>query len=114
MKQDTLDKLVSRLDHLSPEELRSVFMRLVSEKGLLQDIFDALREGIILFDPAGNARFANKAAAGIYARFANCCTHPLKPSPAAPATGRTSATAASPSPETCRSTTPSPATITST
>ena len=68
MKQDTLDKLVSRLDHLSPEELRSVFMRLVSEKGLLQDIFDALREGIILFDPAGNARFANKAAAGIYAR----------------------------------------------
>ena len=24
MKQDTLDKLVSRLDHLDPEELRSV------------------------------------------------------------------------------------------
>ncbi len=68
MKQDTLDKIVTRLDHLSPEELRSVFMRLVSEKGLLQDIFDALRDGIILFDPAGHARFANKAAANIYAR----------------------------------------------
>lgn len=68
MKQDTLDKLVSRLDHLDPEELRSVFMRLVSEKGLLQDVFDALRDGIILFDPAGQARFANRAAAEIYAR----------------------------------------------
>ena len=68
MKQDTLDKLVSRLDHLDPEELRSVFMRLVSQKGLLQDVFDALRDGIILFDPEGQARFANKAAATIYAR----------------------------------------------
>ncbi len=68
MKQDTLDKLITRLDHISPEELRSVFMRLVSEKGLLQDVFDALRDGIILFDPSGQARFANKAAAAIYAR----------------------------------------------
>ncbi len=68
MKQDTIDKLVTRLDHLSPEELRSVFMRLVSDKGLLQDIFDALRDGIIIFDTQGQARFANKAAAAIYAR----------------------------------------------
>ncbi|MBE6416826.1 MAG: PAS domain-containing sensor histidine kinase [Akkermansiaceae bacterium] len=68
MKQDTIDKLVTRLDHLSPEELRSVFMRLVSDKGLLQDVFDALRDGIILFDAHGQARFANKAAAAIYAR----------------------------------------------
>ncbi len=68
MKQDTLDKLITRLDHLSPEELRSVFMRLVSEKGLLQDIFDTLRDGVILFDANGQARFANRAAADIYAR----------------------------------------------
>ena len=68
MKQDTLDKLISRLDHLDPEELRSVFMRLVSEKGLLQDVFDALRDGIILFDSDGSARFANRAAAAIYAQ----------------------------------------------
>ena len=68
MKQDTIDKLVTRLDHLSPEELRSVFMRLVSDKGLLQDVFDALRDGIILFDAHGQARFANKAATAIYAR----------------------------------------------
>lgn len=68
MKQDTIDKIVTRLDHLSPEELRSVFMRLVSDKGLLQDVFDALRDGIILFDAGGQARFANKAASAIYAR----------------------------------------------
>ncbi len=68
MKQDTIEKLVSRLDSLSPEELRHVFLRLASDKGLLQDVFDALRDGLILFDSHGQARLANKAAAGIYGR----------------------------------------------
>lgn len=68
MKRDTIDKIVSRLDTLDKEELRSVFMRLASDKGLLQDVFDALRDGLILFDNQGHARFANKAAAAIYGR----------------------------------------------
>lgn len=68
MKRDTLDKIVNRLDTLEPGELRQVFMRLASDKGLLQDVFDTLRDGIILFDRSGQARFANKAAAAIYAR----------------------------------------------
>lgn len=68
MNRDTMDKIVSRLDRLGEEELRRLFLRLASEKGLLQDVFDALRDGLILFDSEGNARFANKAACSIYAR----------------------------------------------
>lgn len=68
MNRDTLDKIVSRLDRLSTEELRQLFLRLASDKGLLQDVFDALRDGLILFDADGVARFANKAAERIYNR----------------------------------------------
>ncbi len=68
MKRETMDKVVQRLEHLGPVELRQLFMRLASEKGLLQDVFDALRDGLVLFDSEGRARFANKAAEQIYAR----------------------------------------------
>ena len=68
MKRDTLDKIVNRQEHLDTEELRHLFMRLASEKGLLQDVFDALRDGLILFDSEGAPRFANKAACAIYGR----------------------------------------------
>lgn len=68
MKKDTLDKIISRLDRLGTEELRRLFLRLASDKGLLQDVFDALRDGLILFDSEGTARFANKAAERIYNR----------------------------------------------
>lgn len=68
MNKDTLDKIVSRLDRLGTEELRQLFLRLASDKGLLQDVFDALRDGLILFDASGVARFANKAAERIYNR----------------------------------------------
>lgn len=68
MKRDTIEKIASRLDKLSPEDVRQLFLRLASEKGLLQEVFDALRDGIILFDTDGSARFANKAACTIYNR----------------------------------------------
>ncbi len=68
MKKDTLDKIVSRLDSLGTDELRGIFLRMAADKGLLQDVFDALRDGLILFDAEGHARLANRAAAKIYAR----------------------------------------------
>lgn len=68
MNPDTIEKIASRLDKLSPEDVRRLFLRLASEKGLLQEVFDALRDGIILFDADGSARFANKAACSIYNR----------------------------------------------
>ncbi len=68
MKRETLDKIVDRLDRLDAAQLRQLFMRMAAEKGLLQDVFDALRDGVILFDAEGRASFANKAAEQIYAR----------------------------------------------
>lgn len=68
MKRDTMDKIVDRLEHLGSEELRQLFLRLATEKGLLQEVFDALRDGLILFDAEGLPRFANKSACAIYNR----------------------------------------------
>ena len=68
MKRDTLDKIVNRLEHLEPDELRHLFMRLAAEKGLMQDVFDALRDGLILFDADGAASFANKSACAMFNR----------------------------------------------
>ena len=68
MKIDTIEKIASRLDKLSSEDVRRLFLRLATEKGLLQEVFDALRDGIILFAADGSARFANKAACSIYNR----------------------------------------------
>ncbi len=68
MKRETIDKIAARLDSLDSTELRHLFLRMASEKGLLQDVFDALRDGMVLFDAEGRASFANKAAVAIYAR----------------------------------------------
>ncbi len=68
MKRDTVEKIVARMDSMSPAEVRQLFLRLTAEKGLLQDVFDALRDGLILFAADGSARFANKAACTIYNR----------------------------------------------
>lgn len=73
MKRDTLDKIINRLEHLETDELRHLFIRLASEKGVLQDVFDALRDGLILFDADGKASFANKAACNLF----NCPMHEL-------------------------------------
>ena len=67
MKKETFEKIVERLDQLSSDELRQLFVRLSAERGLLQDVFDALRDGIVLFDIEGRASFTNKAALRIYA-----------------------------------------------
>lgn len=68
MNPQTLDKIVNRLDTLGTAELRQVFLRMASDKGLLQDVFDTLRDGLVLFDHEGKARMANKAAAAIYGK----------------------------------------------
>lgn len=68
MNRDTIGKIAARLDKLRPEEVRRLFLRLATEKGLLQEVCDALRDGIILFDADGSPTFANKAAEAIYGR----------------------------------------------
>ncbi|MDD5676529.1 MAG: ATP-binding protein [Kiritimatiellae bacterium] len=68
MKSGFLDKLIERLDKLDPESLHSLqtkLLRLMQEKGLLEAVFNALHEGIIVLDYQGYINYANSAAANL-------------------------------------------------
>lgn len=62
MKSGFLDKLIERLDKLDPGSVQNQFLHLVKEKGLLETIFQALQEGLIVLDGKGAIRYANRAA----------------------------------------------------
>ena len=62
MKPGFFDKLVDRLDHLDKGSLQTYFLRLAKEKGLMETIFQALEEGIIVLDPEAKIGYANRAA----------------------------------------------------
>jgi signal transduction histidine kinase len=62
MKSRFIDKLLTRLDRLDQKSLQAHFLRLVQQKGLMETIFQAVREGIILLDARGRITYANKAA----------------------------------------------------
>ncbi|MBU4198855.1 MAG: PAS domain-containing protein [Verrucomicrobia bacterium] len=65
MKTGFLDKLIDRLDKLDPSSLQTHFLRLMKEKGLLETVFNALHEGIIVLDSRGIIFYANNAAANL-------------------------------------------------
>ncbi len=62
MKPGFFDKLVDRLDHLDKGSLQTYFLRLAREKGLIETIFQALEEGIIVLDPKAQISYANRSA----------------------------------------------------
>lgn len=62
MKDGFLDKLITRLDRFSPSEVQNLVTRLVNEKGFLENVFKALREGLLILSPEGVITFANKSA----------------------------------------------------
>ena len=62
MKPGFFDKLVDRLDHLDSGSLQTYFLRLAKEKGLMETIFQALEEGLIVLDPEAKISYANRAA----------------------------------------------------
>jgi two-component system, sporulation sensor kinase E len=62
MKSGFFEKLVDRLDHLDSGSLQTYFLRLAKEKGLMETIFQALEEGLIVLDPEARISFANRAA----------------------------------------------------
>ncbi|MFC5049269.1 nitrogen regulation protein NR(II) [Rubritalea spongiae] len=61
MKDGFLDKLIKRLDRFSPSEVQNLVSRLVREKGFLENVFEALREGVLILSPEGVITFANRA-----------------------------------------------------
>ncbi len=62
MKSGFLEKLVARLDRVEPNEVQQIVTRLVREKGFLEKVFEALREGVIILDHKGVIGFVNRAA----------------------------------------------------
>lgn len=66
MKDGFLDKLITRLDRFSPSEVQNLVSRLVREKGFLENVFEALREGLFILSPEGIITFANKSAASFF------------------------------------------------
>ena len=62
MKPGFLDKLLARIDRIDPAEARQLLDRLVREKGFLEQVFEALHEGVIVLDEEGEITFINGAA----------------------------------------------------
>ena len=62
MKSALWKKLVERLDKMDSGSVQSQFLRLVSERGLLESIFHALREGILVLDADARILYANRGA----------------------------------------------------
>lgn len=62
MKPNFLDKVIGRLDRISPEDLQVYLLRLAEEKGFLEGIFNALHEGVLVTDAEGRIKFLNHSA----------------------------------------------------
>jgi PAS domain S-box-containing protein len=62
LKPGFLDKLLARIDRIDPAEARQLLDRLVREKGFLEQVFEALHEGVIVLDEDGEISFINGAA----------------------------------------------------
>jgi PAS domain S-box-containing protein len=62
VKSGFLEKLVTRLDRVEAGEVQQIVTRLIREKGFLEKVFEALREGVIILDPDGVIGFVNRAA----------------------------------------------------
>ena len=62
MKSAFWNKLIERLDKLDPGSVQAQFLRLAAERGLLETIFHALREGILVLDAEGRVAYANRGA----------------------------------------------------
>lgn len=61
IKKGFIEKLISRIDRLDPGSMQTQFLRLAGEKGLLETIFHAIQEGIVVLDGRGCIAYANRA-----------------------------------------------------
>jgi PAS domain S-box-containing protein len=78
MNSGFLDKLLERLGRVRPEEIRDYVVRLADEKGFFETIFEALHEGVIVTDPAGNITYLNRTACGFFGiERTDAMGHPL-------------------------------------
>ena len=60
-KSSFLDKVLGRIERLDPEGLQKVVKRLASERSLLETLFNAIEDGVIVIDEQGNILYINQA-----------------------------------------------------
>ena len=66
MNTGFIEKLIARLDRLSARQVQILVDRLVRERGFLENVFEALQEGVLILDPDGAVTFLNGAASGFF------------------------------------------------
>ena len=66
MRSSFFEKLIDRLDVIDPGSMQTHFLRLAGEKGLLETIFHAIQEGIIVLDQDARLTYANQAAEKLF------------------------------------------------
>ncbi len=62
MKSGFIDKLIDRLDKVDPSEVQRYVLKIVQEKGFLENVFDVLQEGIIVSGLHGTIHYINRTA----------------------------------------------------
>jgi len=62
IKHSSLDRVLGRLDMLDSVNLTNLVQRLARERGLFEDIFNTLQEGVLVIAPSGEIEYANSAA----------------------------------------------------
>jgi signal transduction histidine kinase len=66
MKSGFLDKLIERLGRIGPEDVQNYLVQLTQEKGLIETVFNAIQEGIIVTDAKGRITYVNDAACELF------------------------------------------------
>ncbi len=61
-KNTSLDRVLGRLDSLDSVNLANLVQRLARERGLFEEIFNTLQEGVLVVDDDGGIEYANAAA----------------------------------------------------
>jgi two-component system, sporulation sensor kinase E len=61
-KHSSLDRVLGRLDTLDSVNLANLVQRLARERGLFEEIFNTLQEGVLVISGAGEIQYANAAA----------------------------------------------------
>lgn len=61
-KQSSLDRVLGRIDNLDTVNLTILVQRLARERGLLEAVFNTVREGILVIDEQGVIEYTNHAA----------------------------------------------------
>lgn len=66
MKSGFLEKLIERLGRIGPEDVQNYLLQLAQEKGLIETVFNAIQEGIIVTDANGRITYVNDAACELF------------------------------------------------